>query len=69
MENKWIMEVRVLGVKNYLWEAVRPTGGKRYEYDTRLDALRMLNICYPDCIYGETVRVRQLWDIEVFDIK
>lgn len=59
MENKtgkWIIEVKV----NDKWEAVRPTGGKRYEYSIVQEAYAMLTICYPDCIIGEQVRVRQL---------
>ena len=30
------------------WASVRPSGGKPYEYDTRAEAERMADICYPD---------------------
>jgi hypothetical protein len=64
--NNWIMEVHITRFIYDLpkWEAVHPTGGNRYEYPTRKDALDMLNICYPDSVYGETIRVRQLKDGE-----
>jgi hypothetical protein len=62
MNLNWIMEVNV---KPYIyelpcWKAVHPTGGNRYEYDTKEEALRMLRILYPDSVYDETIRVRQL---------
>jgi hypothetical protein len=67
MNNKWIIEINV--VKNNApaeWLAVRPTGGKRYEYDTHVEAFQMLKICYGYgiSIYSEQVRVRQLNDGE-----
>ena len=67
LDNKWIMEVKVSTtspVEKTEWLAVCPTGGKRFEYNTRLEALRMLNMCYPDCVYGDTVRTRLLFDGE-----
>ena len=40
----------------YEWRSVHPTGGKPYEYETREEADRMLNICYPEQTSNE-VRV------------
>ena len=60
MNNKWIVEVKIAGK----WVAVRPTGGMRYEYATRIEAMQMMNMCYSDSIYGEDVLVRQLRDGE-----
>lgn len=63
----WVMEVKTLKG----WEAVRPTGGKPYEYATRAEAARMLSVCYPDQLREqrlggpEVVRVRDTTGAEV----
>jgi hypothetical protein len=56
----WIIEVHVEISKNkWEWKAMHPTSGKRYEYPTEREALKMRGICYPDTSI-EVVRVRQL---------
>lgn len=49
----WIMEVNIErptddGGRVREWQAVRPTGGSRYEYATRHEAESMLRTCYPE---------------------
>jgi hypothetical protein len=34
----------------YKWVSVKPTGGSPYQYETKLDALKMLNICYGEVL-------------------
>lgn len=47
------MQVRILerdetGGRIYVWRSVRPTSGQPYEYDTEVEARRVLEMCYPD---------------------
>ena len=39
------------------WESVKPYEGKAYSYATRREAAEMLEMCYPDQVYGIEVRV------------
>jgi len=58
----WIMELKINGK----WRPIRPTNGNVYTFETKEEARRMLNICYPDqCreqrLGGEiTVRVSEV---------
>ncbi len=38
------------------WKSVRPTGGQPYQYETREEAQRTLEMCYADALVEE-VRV------------
>lgn len=53
----WILEVLVTrhtsAGKVQEWQAVRPTGGARYEYAERHEAEAMLRICYPESTRDE----------------
>jgi|WetSurMetagenome_2_1015567.scaffolds.fasta_scaffold383494_3 hypothetical protein len=54
----WQMEVKVrVDEGPRIWAAVRPTGGSPYRYNTRLEAYRMLEMCYPEEAYGSEVRI------------
>ena len=66
-ENKWVVELESETGGAYLsrreWKPIRPTGGNRYELATIIEAITMLNMCYPDTP-REWLRVRQLEDGE-----
>lgn len=62
----WQMEVKIeipparLGdLPSYEWHAVHPTHGRPYQYPTRLEAVRMLQMCYPDQT-PDQVRVQEV---------
>jgi hypothetical protein len=44
------------GKTQQVWLSVRPTHGTPYQYQTREEALRMLNLCYPE-VSSEEKRV------------
>ena len=46
----WIMELRTVRDGVVGWYGIHPSGRdpKVYSYETRNEAARMLNICYPD---------------------
>lgn len=46
MKTVYVMQVKIWKDGKECWEDVRPSGGKRYEYDTQAEADKMLRICY-----------------------
>ena len=61
MEKQYVMQIRALTANGKEWLSVRPTASNHpYTFETVQEALRMLNICYPDQVYGEEVRVIKL---------
>jgi len=56
------MQIRVWTVKKgYYWASIHPSAPavtpKPYEYETEKEARRMLDMCYPNLIYGTEKRV------------
>jgi hypothetical protein len=68
----WIMEVKILQKpyeKNIkLWQAIRPTNNRPYKYNTKLEALKMLAMCYGE-VLPEEKRVRNITEEEYNNIK
>lgn len=52
---KWIMEIKINGK----WKAIHQTGRPPYSYDTKGEAQKMLDICYPETVV-EHRRVRKV---------
>ena len=59
---KWIMEIYIETEPGKMeWRAVHPSHGKRYEYDTKEEAERMLRMCYgPPMLDSDHQRVREI---------
>jgi hypothetical protein len=59
--DKWIMEVKVYNTETLKWEwaAVRPSGGKQYEYNTKEEATKMINLCYGS-LSNDQARIRKI---------
>ena len=41
------MQIRIKEKNIKEWVSIRPTGGSPYQYETKQEAMNMLNICYP----------------------
>lgn len=54
MKTVYVMQVKVFEDGKSVWKDVRPSRGRRYEYDTRDEAERMLPLCSQ---YSDSVRV------------
>lgn len=55
----WVMEVK----NENGWESVHPFFiTLPYMYNSREEALEILNMFFPDCVYGEDVRVSEILD-------
>lgn len=56
----YTMQVKIETEHNkWEWKDVHPTNGPAYTFATEKEALDMLNMCYPEEIYGEEVRVHK----------
>ncbi len=53
----WKIQVNVGAPGRPSWKAMRPTGGKPYEFERKENARSTMEMCYPDSIYGEDVRI------------
>lgn len=42
------------------WESVKPNNGSKYTYTTEREATEMLDLYYPDQVYGIDVRVKEV---------
>jgi len=43
---KFVMQVKVQEFGKEVWKDVKSSSGKRYEYDTPIEAYHMLDVCY-----------------------
>jgi hypothetical protein len=42
------------------WESVKPTNSSKYTYTTEREATEMLDVHYPEKVYGIEVRVKEV---------
>jgi len=67
----WIMELKIKDK----WRPIHATGQPPYKYDTKIEAVEMANLCYPDQIREarlgaeHIVRVREVTDEEYEALK
>ena len=57
MKTVYVMQVKVQESGKEVWKDVKPSGGKRYEYDTLAEASDMLRICYGAPEHSHRARV------------
>jgi hypothetical protein len=64
----WIIEVRVQeNFEKWNWKALRPTQGMPYSYSTKIEALKIRNMCYPDST-NDVVRVKEITESEYYSL-
>lgn len=56
--NKYEFQILIFDptTRKKTWKSVHPTNGKPYQYNTKGEAQRMLDMCYPD-VFPEEKRV------------
>ena len=54
-----MFEIRIFIDYKQGWRALRPTNGEPYKFETKEEAVKVANICYPDN-FRDNIKIQEI---------